>query len=57
MKTFKVTVVLNDVMATDENDVDFKETVKEALVAAIDADDCGEVELEFTAQEADEDDW
>lgn len=55
MKTYKVTVFLNDVMGDDSDEESFKEAVKDAIQLAVDLDDNGDEELLFEAEEVDED--
>jgi hypothetical protein len=55
MKTFKITVFLSDIVGDDTDEESFRETVKEALLVACDLDDSGEEDLEFIAEEIEED--
>jgi len=52
-RTFKVTVILNRVMAEGDDEDSLKESIKEALLEAVEADDRDEAELEFIAEELD----
>jgi hypothetical protein len=55
MKSYKVNVVVT--VDGDENDEDFKESVKDSLLLALDLDDSGDEDLEFTVEEQDEEDF
>lgn len=54
MRTFKVSVFI-EVKVEDEEEL--KEAVRDALEDAIDAHDFGDEELEFGAEEVNEDDF
>lgn len=54
MKTFRVTIHLNDVKASDDDDETVKEAVKGALQAALRNDDTGEEDLDFNVEEIEE---
>jgi hypothetical protein len=52
-RTFKVMVCLDKVTAEGDDEESLKEAVKDALYTAIEADDDGEEELDFTFDEVD----
>ena len=52
MRTYKATIVLEEIMAEDDDDI--KEIVKDALRDILDEDDSGEGELNFTLEESDD---
>lgn len=49
--TFKVMVFLTNVTADGDDEDSLKEAVKDALLKAVEADDSGEEELDFNAEE------
>ncbi len=51
MKTYKVTVFLGKIQVDDSDEELLKESIKEAMQAAIDLDDSGDDELDFIAEE------
>lgn len=51
MKTYKITVVLENVVMHNDNEESVKESVKAALNDAIQMDDDGDEELIFTVEE------
>jgi len=53
-RTFKITVSLNVTAEGDDEEI-LKESVKDALLAAIENDDNGEEELDFVAEEVGDD--
>lgn len=55
MKTYNVTIQLENVVLDDEDEESLKESVKEAVQMAIEMDDDGEEDLVFTAEEDGED--
>jgi len=54
-RKFKVIVLLGTVTAEGDDEESLKEAVKDALLEAVENDDAGEVELDFTAEEAEDD--
>lgn len=54
MKKYNVIIHLQDILSPSDDEEDLKEAVKEALQEAIDADDEGDDSLDFTAEEADD---
>lgn len=52
-RTFKVTVILREITAEGDDEESLKESVKEALLEAVENDDAGEQDLEFQAEEVD----
>lgn len=54
-RTFKITVVLKSVTAEGDDEESLKESVKDALLLAIENDDTGEEDIDFNAEELDED--
>lgn len=57
MKNFRVTVYLNDVKAVDDDEDTLKDAVKDALRMALIDDEAGEQELDYHAEEIEEDDF
>jgi hypothetical protein len=56
MKTYKVTIELENVVLEDDSDADsVKESVKDAVQIAVEMDDNGDEELKFQVEEEDED--
>ena len=54
MKTFRVTIHLNEVKAADDDDETVKEAVRSALQTALRDDDTGEEDLDFSVEEIEE---
>ena len=51
---FKVTVLLDDIVAEGDDEESFREAVKDALREALEDDDNGEREIIFYAKEVEE---
>lgn len=54
MKTFRVTVYLDDVKAADDDEDTIRDATREALRAALIDDETGEQDLDFDAEEIEE---
>lgn len=55
MARYKVTVFLGSVDGDDTDMDSFKDAIKDAMQAAIDADDAGDKDLDFISEEEEED--